>query len=1269
MVNLKKSLSVITSAAIATSVFSAFAVTASAKDEIVSENFNDSSTIGSYWEGSGNAGCSTANGTLTVTGVSSGARNRTITLDSNTGNSSYAEVDLDFNVGNYGYALEMAHGFSMKSSSGQNIMTFNFPNSQYSTSKVTINGAATNVDTVYRAYTGWYTLKTVLNFDKHTFDYTITAQGSDDVVSSGADIAMETEAENMGSLYFITSRHVNPIYVDNFYLASLEGPELEITPYENNLSVNVGEDVTAAQYSNAESVAAESADTGIAEVSVNDGVISVTGVSPGKTDISISVASADGVVLRDTIEVVVGNVSLADVNVKYVDSDYNEIQTGYVIASALVGSVIEASSVTIPEKIETAAYRYTNASASDYTVVNGENTFYVVYSDKAAAVTSFTVNYISDNTVVASKTESIGAGYYSGDEYTYISTAYVIDENDAIYAIGTDYTTDTESPVTLNNSSVAVNSVLKQTVTLSADTVLVYNAVSSPNAVYYSEWEDILGVSPYSATTNRYMVSGGKYAATTSTTSFYEIPANGYYQIVYVGGQKKRGTAIFANRADADAATAYDDEKALISVKGDNNDAYGILAVKTALFTEGDNLTLRGFNAGNNSTDHLDYIVIRHLVSGNVIGSDGVSIIPGGQTAEYSFDTDLPGTVEWTVEGVNGVTIDENGVLTVSESASEGTAVVRAEIETAGVSGSKAVTIAKAQVADFTFNAPAVISLGSEKQYSYANVVDQFGTDVTSVSTVEYSSTDSSVISIDPTTGIALASGMGTADISAAVRIGNAQLLKTQTVTVNKLYIAGEADGNTTTVDSADLVTSDSISGYRITTAKNGAIVNQYDEDEIPETIDTTGADSYEIDPIYTYNSLSGVTGAGYTAPDMFADGFYNMTFTKGDTKRADIYVNDYMVGNNVDQYGPGRTISSGAEYTIHDAVVTGGSIKISTTDLGGNGSISKAVIVKAPSNVNRKKKVYIIGDSLVADYYGDYDENTVVGGARTGWGQVINNFFNDEYEVVNLANSGAIAKGLYQTAFPGIENMAQPGDYFIAESGYNDSNPKNNTSREELYSCIVAMVEKCEEMGVHSVIVSPNASQHDFKSAVQYASTMTQAGTDMMAAYDDVIYVDLSRLSYEFMVNTGISTVLPSGAQVIAAVKNADGTLASASIVDSESLKVTEWEGSDGNFTFTENVGRIYAPIANADGAKYYWNSAASMTPVATEVNTQQVALTYNLVAVQGDRLHSSYAGAMKWAEIVAQGMKDAGADFINTDFSYKFTDTIGNEITCQVK
>lgn len=63
-------------------------------------------------------------------------------------------------------------------------------------------------------------------------------------------------------------------------------------------------------------------------------------------------------------------------------------------------------------------------------------------------------------------------------------------------------------------------------------------------------------------------------------------------------------------------------------------------------------------------------------------------------------------------------------------------------------------------------------------------------------------------------------------------------------------------------------------------------------------------------------------------------------------------------------------------------------------------------------------------------------------------------------------------------------------------------------------------------------------------------------------------------------------------------------------------------------------------------------------------------VTMNYNLTVVGGDTLHSSYAGAYKWAEIMAQNLEDMGYTYIiNNDFSYTFTDTLDNIIPAKVK
>ena len=293
------------------------------------------------------------------------------------------------------------------------------------------------------------------------------------------------------------------------------------------------------------------------------------------------------------------------------------------------------------------------------------------------------------------------------------------------------------------------------------------------------------------------------------------------------------------------------------------------------------------------------------------------------------------------------------------------------------------------------------------------------------------------------------------------------------------------------------------------------------------------------------------------------------------------------MIANNIDQYGDGRQMTDKDKvYKATDMAVHGGTITVRTEDYAGSGTgyqgawLDKIVVDKAPDIVNRVPKVYVVGDSLVADYYGE--TSNLLGSSQTGWGQALKNFVTDDYEVVNWANSGTIARTILATSYVGVLNSAKPGDYLIIESGYNDASAKNDTTPEQFKDYIQQMIDGCEEYGIIPIIVSPNASNHDFEVDVAYAVHMREVAE----ANPDVLFIDLATLSYNYL-----------------------------------------YELYDGD--------------------------------------ADKVLKNFNVP----DQLHSSYLGAMKYAEIVAQAMHDDGIGFINTDYSWSIEDTEGNKITVQVK
>ncbi len=266
-------------------------------------------------------------------------------------------------------------------------------------------------------------------------------------------------------------------------------------------------------------------------------------------------------------------------------------------------------------------------------------------------------------------------------------------------------------------------------------------------------------------------------------------------------------------------------------------------------------------------------------------------------------------------------------------------------------------------------------------------------------------------------------------------------------------------------------------------------------------TVDTTGAAKVEVAPIFNThiagNSSGHVVGETIAIP---AD-TYNFAITNASGVRGDIYANEQMLVNNLLQGG--NTVTS---YTAHDIVVKEGYVTIQTYD--DTGVAADISITKAPSIVTRVPKMYTLGDSLVCIYYnGGSPDNKL---AQTGWGQVLQDYITDDVEVVDLGNSGVTAPGLYSSAFTQVRESAQAGDYLVLESGYND---KTYETEDKMKTAVRNMVNEAREKGVEVVLVSPNASHHDYNGSVAWTSYMEDLVKEL-----DTKYIDLSQLSFDFL-------------------------------------------------------------------------------------------------------------------------------------------------------
>ena len=545
-------------------------------------------------------------------------------------------------------------------------------------------------------------------------------------------------------------------------------------------------------------------------------------------------------------------------------------------------------------------------------------------------------------------------------------------------------------------------------------------------------------------------------------------------------------------------------------------------------------------------------------------------------------------------------------------------------------------------------------------KYVLTSAVDSFGDEVLSLlSDVKWTSSNTDVATITEAGELTVV-GSGSTTVTATVTNGTAVSKITIPVTVDTYYINADATGDSTVVDTTKIVSGDNIKKYLVTTATaDGTLVKQTQVDaadvvaarvtktaengvkiiatyengllkgivqadvekgtEITDentattkvfywtslaemkpitltteatesksiTVDTTGAAKVEVAPIYetSMNTLVAIPSDSY-----------DVTITANNGKRTDVYVNDQMMFNNINQgsdnWTIGRNVAESTDYTVHDIVVTQGYAKFNYRDDQSSGTtITNVKFSKSPSIVTRTKKVYVIGDSLVANYYGTAPEGKE-GLVRTGWGQVLQNYISGA-EVVNLGNSGAWATGMKADAFTNVLGSAQPGDIMVLESGYND---KVHSNEADMKAAVTDMLTTANDMGLTTFLVTPNASYHDYEEDVIYSAAIRTVAEEVTSTN----LIDLAKKSYAFL---------------------------------------------NDKYGALDNAARRYVLVGDKDNAGIYNNA------VWNEDNSK-------ISGDKG--LHSTNNAANCWAAIIAQGLYDneATRNVVDTNYKYTFND-----------
>lgn len=457
-----------------------------------------------------------------------------------------------------------------------------------------------------------------------------------------------------------------------------------------------------------------------------------------------------------------------------------------------------------------------------------------------------------------------------------------------------------------------------------------------------------------------------------------------------------------------------------------------------------------------------------------------------------------------------GVSVTSDGVVSIDDTAIPGNYLLTATGST-GKSASLNIDIEDFANVTPVVDGPEAYEVDMNGTYKVTSLIDEYGDNVIDLFAPSYSSDNTDVITVDAETGAASVVAEGNANIT--VKIGNEgkESEIEIPIIVGSFYVTTDATGASTEVSLADIVQNEKIISYQVTTAtEDGVLVksaNVAKEDVVDNkiTVDTTDAAKVEVAPVYSVAMNEKIK--------VPADR-YNVTVTATNAARSDVYANNQMMFNNINQGGDNwvtylRTIRAEQDYTAEDVCINEGYAEFKYMDDKSGGSLIKKVIfVKAPSIVARAKRVYVIGDSLVANYHGDAKQGEE-GFVRTGWGQVLQDYISGA-RVTNLGNSGAWATGMVGDAFTNVLGSAQEGDIVIWESGYND---RSHSTKDEMKAALQTVVDKCSEKNLKLFFVTPNASVHDYTESVVWSGDVRSFATD-----NNVDLIDLSKMSYDFL-------------------------------------------------------------------------------------------------------------------------------------------------------
>lgn len=241
------------------------------------------------------------------------------------------------------------------------------------------------------------------------------------------------------------------------------------------------------------------------------------------------------------------------------------------------------------------------------------------------------------------------------------------------------------------------------------------------------------------------------------------------------------------------------------------------------------------------------------------------------------------------------------------------------------------------------------------------------------------------------------------------------------------------------------------------------------------------------------------------------------------------------------------NTMFPGLETEI-EIPVTDGQLNMSLEPgtMGENLSISAMTVERIGDIPERKKHVFIIGDSTAATFYPTTMYQPLKESYRGGWGQMLHDYVSDSLYVQNMASPGQSAKSFIEKGIlDSTMYYMEKNDYVLISLGINDKMKYSENEFREYLDVILTEIKN--KGGIPIIIAEPDKLDNytiDDEYAYEdncYSDVLKNFAEENMAAY-----VDLRSAFSDYL----------------------------RSLPYSEIVKMywTEWDGSKDNIHFSRN-------------------------------------------------------------------------------------------------